>query len=108
MIINDLNYLKATNEEVFGGYYGDFSFNVEGDLDLDIDVDLDFDKNVDIDINAIASGIIVSGNTAFFTTGAVLPPCTSSPECFQIVAVGCPATPDHMFDRTFTGYAATN
>ena len=57
MIINDINYLEATNEEVFGGYSKNFSFDVEGDLDLDIDVDLDFTKNVDIDVNASAAGV---------------------------------------------------
>ena len=64
MIINDINYLETTNEEVIGGYSKDFSFNVEGDLDLDIDVDLDFDKDVKIDVNAQTdiSGITVHLN----------------------------------------------
>lgn len=38
MIINDINYLEATNEEVFGG------------RGVNFDSDIDFDKNVEANV----------------------------------------------------------
>ena len=101
MIINDINYLEATNEEVFGGYSKNFSFDVEGDLDLDIDVDLDFTKNVDIDVNASASGVI--GNTAFFVGEATALGNNGTSELNVVLF-----TAGGVAEVTATGYAATN
>ena len=66
MIISDLNYLEATNEEIFGGG-GPFSFTktvsstVNNEFNFDANIDIDKTKNVDVDINA---DIDVEGNIA--------------------------------------------
>lgn len=103
MIINDINYLETTNEEVIGGYGGyskDFSFNVEGDLDLDINVDLDFKKDVDIDVNAHTD---ISGNTAFFVGEATALGDNGTSELNVVLF-----TAGNVAEVTATGYAATH
>jgi len=68
MIINDLNYLEVTNEEVIGGYYASAyksaDINLDVEQDFDVDVDVDIDKNVDIDFN---SDVDASGNAGSLT-----------------------------------------
>ncbi len=64
MIINDLNYLEVTNEEVIGG-----GVYVDKDVDIDVDFDKDFDFNVDIDVDkdvdaTLDSTVNISGNFA--------------------------------------------
>ena len=63
MIINDINYLEATNEEVFGGLHinKDVNIDVEFDLDFDADVDIDVNKDIDADLK---SNVNISGNFA--------------------------------------------
>ncbi len=63
MIINDINYLEATNEEVFGGIH------VSKDVNIDVSLDLDFSANVDIDVDKdydvkLDSTVTISGNFA--------------------------------------------
>jgi hypothetical protein len=63
MIINDINYLEATNEEVFGGIHVSKDVNIEVDVALDFsaDVDIDVNKDYDVDLN---STVKISGNFA--------------------------------------------
>ncbi|AFY52983.1 hypothetical protein Riv7116_0379 [Rivularia sp. PCC 7116] len=63
MIINDINYLEATNEEVFGGLHINKDVNIDVELDLDFDADVDIDVNKDIDVN-LDSDVMISGNFA--------------------------------------------
>ena len=102
MIINDINYLETTNEEVIGGhgYSKDFSFDIDGSLNLDIDVDLDFTKNVDIDVNADASGVI--GNTAFFVGEATALGNNGTSELNVVLF-----TAGGVAEVTATGYSAS-
>ncbi|MDJ0621157.1 MAG: hypothetical protein QNJ63_31210 [Calothrix sp. MO_192.B10] len=72
MIINDLNYLEVSNEEVVGGYYGgsaekDVDIDLDVDQDFDVDVDVDIDKNVDIDAT---STVDITGNFGSLTFDA--------------------------------------
>ncbi|MDJ0674261.1 MAG: hypothetical protein QNJ36_02475 [Calothrix sp. MO_167.B42] len=63
MIINDLNYLEVTNEEIIGGGGVTFNSNLELDKDLDVDVDVD----VEVNISGYADAV---GNTATATASA--------------------------------------
>ena len=61
MIISDINYLEATNEEVIGG----LSVSKNADIDVTADFDLDFDINLDIDKDVDAtldSTVSITGN----------------------------------------------
>ncbi|NEO29975.1 MAG: hypothetical protein F6K36_05895 [Symploca sp. SIO3C6] len=64
MIISDLSYLEVVEESkiVGGGYYKDFTFNVDGDVDINVDVNLDFDKDVFVDVDAYVD---ITGTSAF-------------------------------------------
>ncbi|WP_088243972.1 hypothetical protein [Calothrix rhizosoleniae] len=67
MIINDLNYLEVTNEEVVGGSYDYAYVDKYVDIDVDFDKDFDFDVNIDVDKDIDAtldSTVTIDGNFA--------------------------------------------
>ncbi|MGB3638682.1 MAG: hypothetical protein WBA39_14070 [Rivularia sp. (in: cyanobacteria)] len=55
MIINDINYLEATNEEVFGGkgINIDSTFKLDKDVTANVDVNETFKKTVDLDLSGL-------------------------------------------------------
>lgn len=64
MVINDINYLESSNEEVFGGgssrgrrsgFKKDIDINYEADYDVDVDLKLNFKGN-GANADAYASG----------------------------------------------------
>ncbi|MDZ8054851.1 MAG: hypothetical protein RMX68_008935 [Aulosira sp. ZfuVER01] len=57
MIINDLNYLESTNEEIFGGGSSRGGKNIKFDKDIKIDIDVDskIDSKADVKGN-VAQG----------------------------------------------------
>ncbi|MEO1431492.1 MAG: hypothetical protein AAFV71_21025 [Cyanobacteria bacterium J06633_8] len=61
MIISDINYLEATNEEVVGGFHKTVDISVDVDFDFDVDVDVDVNKQYDIDLD---SDLSIEGNFA--------------------------------------------
>ena len=63
MIINDINYLEATNEEVVGGIHNNKDVMIDVDLDLDFGADVDIDVNKDVDVK-LDSDVDISGNFA--------------------------------------------
>lgn len=72
MIINDLNYLEVTNEEVVGGYYANAAKDVDIDLDVDqdfdVDVDVDVDKNAVLDFDSTVTAVGNAGSLTFDVT----------------------------------------
>ncbi|MDJ0796772.1 MAG: hypothetical protein QNJ51_08020 [Calothrix sp. MO_167.B12] len=73
MIINDLNYLEISNEEVVGGYYDayankDADIDLDVDQDFDVDIDLDIDKNVTIDADSTVDATGNFGSLTFDVT----------------------------------------
>lgn len=64
MIINDINYLEATNEEVFGGMVSvdkDVSIDYEANFDFEVDVNVDIVKDIDVTLD---STVNITGNFA--------------------------------------------
>ncbi|MEM6753838.1 MAG: hypothetical protein AAF630_12780 [Cyanobacteria bacterium P01_C01_bin.38] len=55
MIINDINYLEVTNEEVFGGKGININsaFKLDKDVDAKVNVDEKFKKVVDLDLGGL-------------------------------------------------------
>lgn len=55
MIINDINYLEVTNEEVFGGkgINIDSKFKLNKDVDANVDVNENFNKKVNLDLDGL-------------------------------------------------------
>ncbi len=63
MIINDINYLEVSNEEIFGGVAVSVSKNAEIDVDVDVDFDFDVDLDIDKDVKIDAdSTVTATGN----------------------------------------------
>ena len=71
MIISDINYIKSTNEEVFGGSGFKFDKKVNSEVNnafnFDSKIDIDKVKTVDVKIDAKAD---VKGNIAELTFDA--------------------------------------
>ena len=69
MIISDLNYLEAANEEIFGGFgfNKNVSSTVNNEFNFNSVIDIDKTKNVDVDVNA---DIDIEGNLAELTFDA--------------------------------------
>ncbi len=55
MIINDINYLEVTNEEVFGGkgINIDSTFKLNKDVDAKVNVNESFVKKVNLDLSGL-------------------------------------------------------
>ncbi|MGB6295838.1 MAG: hypothetical protein WBF90_06585 [Rivularia sp. (in: cyanobacteria)] len=55
MIINDINYLEATNEEVFGGKGININskFNLDKKVNAKVRIDEEFIKKVDLDLDGL-------------------------------------------------------
>ncbi|MGB3755545.1 MAG: hypothetical protein WBA07_04130 [Rivularia sp. (in: cyanobacteria)] len=55
MIINDINYLEVTNEEVFGGkgINIDSTFKLNKDVDANVNVNETFKKTVNLDLSGL-------------------------------------------------------
>ena len=74
MIISDINYIKSTKEEVFGGSWGthvhvDKDIKVEADFKFDAKVDIDIKKDVDIKVD-VKSDVDLDDNYAQLTFDA--------------------------------------
>ncbi len=65
MIINDINYLEATNEEVFGGKGININsaFKLDKDVDANVNVNEAFKKTVDLNLGGlVGNGAEVLGS----------------------------------------------
>ncbi|MDJ0736806.1 MAG: hypothetical protein QNJ47_22525 [Nostocaceae cyanobacterium] len=76
MIISDINYIKSTKEEVFGGcwigcdhVHVDKDIKVEADFKFDVKVDIDIKKDVDIKVD-VKSDVDLDDNYAQLTFDA--------------------------------------
>ena len=66
MIINDINYLEVTNEEVFGGKGININskFKLNKDVDAKVRVDEEFNKKVNLDLSGLnGNGAEVLGSS---------------------------------------------
>lgn len=66
MIINDINYLEVTNEEVFGGKGININsrFRLNKNVNANVDVNEKFNKEVDLDLDGLdGNGAEVLGSS---------------------------------------------
>lgn len=61
MIINDINYLETTNEEVVGGYHFGKNINLNTSVSFTSNTDIDVDIFKTVDILAVST-VDVEGN----------------------------------------------